>query len=117
MRVYPWGDGIDCSMANYGGTDGCVGDTSMVGSYTDGKSPYGALDMAGNVWEWVSTLYSSYPYHASDGREDADASGSRVLRGGSWNVNGYEVRSAYRFIRYSPDDTYYDIGFRCATSP
>lgn len=51
-RTYPWGDqDRDCTLANFGG---CVGDTNQVGSYPAGASPYGALDMAGNVWEWVN---------------------------------------------------------------
>ncbi len=115
-RVYPWGDSIDCSFANYWGKDGgCTDDTTKVGSYPSGASFYGLLDMAGNVWEWVSSLYQSYPYSATDGREDLFASGSRVLRGGSWVFLDSGVRSSLRY-RYSPDNTDYVIGFRCARS-
>lgn len=111
-RTYPWGEGIDCDKANY---SSCVGDTTEVGSYADGASIYGALDMAGNVWEWVSSLYQDYPYSATDGREDLTASGSRVLRGGSWQSDGYNVRSASR-SRYDPTFTYLYVGFRCSRS-
>ncbi|NLI41381.1 MAG: SUMF1/EgtB/PvdO family nonheme iron enzyme, partial [Caldisericales bacterium] len=58
-RDYPWGDSIDENHANY---DGNIGDTSEVGRYPKGASPYGALDMAGNVWEWVSDWYAEDYY-------------------------------------------------------
>jgi len=113
-RTYPWGEGIDCNIANY--YSSCVGDTSPVGSYESGKSPYGAYDMAGNVWEWVSSLYKPYPYNASDGREDMNSSDARVLRGGAWYLNDVNVRSANR-DRYNPTNiSNYDYGFRCARS-
>ncbi len=116
-RVYPWGDSIDCSFANYWGKDGgCVGDTTAVKSYESGKSIYGAFDMAGNVWEWVSSLYMSYPYDVSDGREDTSSSDARVLRGGSWYAGVSGLRSADRLYYYPTNSGSY-IGFRCARSP
>ncbi|MBC8333132.1 MAG: SUMF1/EgtB/PvdO family nonheme iron enzyme, partial [Anaerolineae bacterium] len=79
-------------------------ETAPVGSFLAGVSPYGLLDMAGNVWEWVSSLYEGYPYDAEDGRENMDAGDNRVLRGGSWfNADGV-VRSANRY-RNSPSVT------------
>ena len=112
-RTYPWGEEIDSSFANYGGN---VGDTTPVGSYESGVSSYGAYDMAGNVWEWVSSLYQGYPYSANDGREDLlDTSGSRVLRGGAWNSNANGVRSAAR-DSFDPSVTLNLIGFRCSRS-
>jgi serine/threonine-protein kinase len=93
-RIYPWGDQEpDAQLLNYNSN---VGDTTPVGSYPDSASPYGALDMAGNVWEWTSSLYESYPYDAGDGREDPASGGVRVLRGGSWHSNEGDVRSADR---------------------
>ena len=116
-RTYPWGEEISCTYANYfDGSKYCVGDTAPVSSYTDGASIYGALNMAGNVWEWVSSLYQDNPYVATDGREDFASSGSRVLRGGAWdNYGGGNVRSAYRdgYVPASTDDS---VGFRCSLS-
>lgn len=111
-RTYPWGEDISCDKANY---SSCVGDTTKGGTYPDGASIYGALDMAGNVWEWVSSLYQAYPYDENDGREDLSASGSRVLRGGAWYYFDYDVRSAARNWD-EPTNAYNVIGFRCALS-
>ena len=123
-RTYPWGEGISCDKVNdYDNTNRkyCVGDTTKVGSYESGKSPYGLYDMAGNVEEWVSSLYKPYPYSATDGREDLTANGHRVLRGGSWDVYDLyfsDVRSAFR-NDFNPSGTFDDVGFRCVhgTSP
>ena len=88
-------------------------DTTEVGSYESGVSPYGLYNMAGNVWEWVSSLYKPYPYNATDGREDLSAGGNRVLRGGSWNgLDGDLLRVSYRLRNY-PDDNGSGMGFRC----
>ena len=115
-RVFPWGDAIDCSLANYWGEEnGCVDDTTPVGNYPDGASPYGALDMTGNVLEWVSTLFAKYPYDSTDGREDSSASGHRVLRGGSWNVTAEFTRGSRRDW-YNPVVKRNYVGFRCAMS-
>ena len=83
-RMYPWGsDSLTAARAN-AGSDLKHGSTSPVASHRDGSSPYGLLDMAGNVWEWVSTAYAAYPYRAGDGREDPASPEQRVLRGGSF---------------------------------
>jgi len=113
-RIYPWGNAAPKeSLLNYNNS---IGDTTRVGSYPDGKSIYGALDMAGNVWEWVSSLYEPYPYDAADGREDLTAIGSRVLRGGSWSSDLLNVRSASRDL-YDPTNSDINFGFRCALDP
>jgi len=114
-RTYPWGNESPTdNLLNY---NSAVGDTTEVDKYPNGTSPYGVLDMAGNVWEWASSLYQPYPYSAIDGREDLSASGSRVLRGGAWSdhVAPY-VRSA---SRYPLDPAYSNflIGFRCSRLP
>jgi formylglycine-generating enzyme required for sulfatase activity len=110
-RTYPWGESVSCDKANY--QSNCKGDTTQVGSYLGGVSPYGLYDMAGNVWEWTSSLYKPYPYSADDGRENLNASGMRAPRGGSWNNYGFNVRSAYRY-RLAPDYINYNVGIRCA---
>jgi formylglycine-generating enzyme required for sulfatase activity/energy-coupling factor transporter ATP-binding protein EcfA2 len=113
--VYPWGNSDPASsLLNYNDN---IGDTTPVGTYPDGKSSYGLYDMAGNVWEWTSSLYQPYPYDANDGRENLNDSGYRVLRGGSWNDVGYDylARSDYR-LKADPTGTYNLIGFRCARS-
>ena len=119
-RAYPWGDAAPtCALANFWSTGHCVGDTSAVGSYPAGASPYGALDMAGNVWEWVNDWYSSSYYSVSPGSNPpGPATGSyRVLRGGGWGYFGmHYLRAA---DRYGDDPTLrtHDIGFRCAAAP
>jgi len=119
-RMYPWGNAApDCTRANFYNGYYCVGDTSAVGSYPSGASPYGVLDMAGNVWEWVADWYSSSYYATSPTSNPAGpASGSsKVLRGGSWYYDWDNVRVSYRHLNY-PAFTYNYFGFRCvAGSP
>jgi formylglycine-generating enzyme required for sulfatase activity len=110
-RMYPWGEGLDETFANFHWK---IGDTTEVGSYESGKSPYGLYDMAGNVWEWVNSLDMPYPYTATDGRESLSAVGSRIMRGGGWGADGdVSVSTSYRPAR-EPTHTNIDIGFRCA---
>ena len=124
-RIYPWKGKFDCTLGNFddeaqddkrvvpGGPD-CDGypRTSPVGMYEAGASPYGALDMAGNVWEWTGSLEQGYPYDPADGREAAEASGPRALRGGSWRLSEIRARSTYRGSG-EPDLSGGHIGFRC----
>ena len=93
--IYPWGDLIDCKRANYAG---CVGEPVPVGSYPESASPYGMLDMAGNVWEWVSDWYSEDAYHdASHENPSGPQSGERhVLRGGAWDSYDRNLRTTFR---------------------
>jgi formylglycine-generating enzyme required for sulfatase activity len=110
-RTYPWGEGIDCDHAQYGE---CGGQTVPVGSKPTGASPYGALDMAGNVWEWVSDWYAP-DYYSQSPRYNPpgpDSGQERVLRGGSWDNVPHLLRGANRAWR-GPDYRSYSVGFRC----
>jgi formylglycine-generating enzyme required for sulfatase activity len=82
-HIFPGGNNIDNTQANTSGIG--IKTRTAVGTSPQGASPYGAQDMAGNVWEWCSSLYRDYPYLSDDGREDMQNSiDYRVLRGGSW---------------------------------
>jgi formylglycine-generating enzyme required for sulfatase activity len=116
-RTYPWGDEPpDPQKANY--SDSKVGDTTPVGVYPPGASPYGALDMAGNVWEWTADWYGDATYASSSAKNPTGPSSgdTRVLRGGSWGDGEDGARAANRFRRY-PVNWNDDNGFRCARSP
>ena len=108
-RIYPWGnDAPDQKCCNF---EMNVGDTTPVGKYASGASPYGCLDMAGNVWEWTSSGFTPYPYEGGDGREDLDSGARRVLRGGSFVSLRRHVRCAVRF-NFVPVNRLYNGGFR-----
>jgi formylglycine-generating enzyme required for sulfatase activity len=108
-RIYPWGDSFDPSRANTSASG--KGPTTPVGSYPTGASPCGAQDMAGNVWEWTSSLYKPYPYDPDDGRERADSVQSHVLRGGSWYAAPRFARAAGRYWS-GPSVVFVSFGFR-----
>ena len=125
-RKYPWGNepysvdkanicDVNCtrthSLAEY--NDGFA-DLAPIGSFPAGVSPYGALDMAGNAWEWNSTEIRLYPYDAADGREDPGGIDvERGWRGSSWANGLWWLRSS---TRYHARDSYswYVLSFRCA---
>ncbi len=74
------------------------------------------MNMAGNVHEWVSSLYEPYPYRAKDGREHPDATGERVTRGGAADTGAETLRPTWRGAKVSrnPLSGHHNIGFRCA---
>jgi serine/threonine-protein kinase len=124
---YPWGNeplsgeranfcDINCrrTIANPNFNDGYA-DTAPVGSYPAGASPYGAMDMSGNVWEWLGTLIMPYPYDPNDGRENLDINGERSWRGGPWSNGTWWMRSSVRY-RSIPSYWQVNLGFRCASS-
>ena len=109
-RRYPWeGTDLTCQDANF---QKCVNRTSEVASWQDGKSPFGAYDMAGNVWEWVADWYSANYYQNTLSRNPLgpNSGQSHVLRGGSWAK--YDVRVSNR-SGVAPNSATFDIGFRC----
>ncbi|HUY77515.1 MAG TPA: SUMF1/EgtB/PvdO family nonheme iron enzyme, partial [Ktedonobacterales bacterium] len=109
-RIYPWGDAWDKSRANT--SDGGPGTTTPVGTYHSGASPYGAQDLAGNVWEWCSSLYKEkYPYNPAVSEDLGNRTDVRVLRGGSWSGSPQDARAAYRNGN-NPDYSNYWRGFR-----
>lgn len=117
-RAYPWGDLVpDCSLVNGYINGYCVGDTSEVGSYPTGASPYGAVDMAGNVFEWVNDWYDEnfYSISPSNNPTGPTVSPYKLLRGGSWYGYDFYMRVGYRYF-LRPDLPFYLIGFRCAAS-
>jgi formylglycine-generating enzyme required for sulfatase activity len=106
--VYPWGDAPEPADLNAGMQhDGAL----SVGSYLDGASPYGALDMAGNVWEWTADWY--LPYAGSAFRSDLHGEKYKVVRGGSWNHPIEDARTFHRDIAH-PERALAVVGFRCA---
>ena len=122
-RAFPWGDASpNCTLANfwdyYGTGEHCVGATSTVGSYLAGASPYGLLDMAGNVLEWVNDWYSESYYSVSPyANPTGPDTGTRtLLRGGDWFNKSGLLRVAYRFEAYEGGE-FGNVGFRCAYPP
>jgi len=116
-RRYPWGEeSPTCSLAQF---SGCLGETVPVGSFPNGASPYGALDMAGNVWEWVADWYDeNYYINSSISNPKGGLKGGsyRIHRGGSWYFKERNLRASNRYWLY-PVITSYNLGFRCVRSP
>jgi formylglycine-generating enzyme required for sulfatase activity len=105
--IFPWGNEFDGMRANYKGNDDGYGFLSPVGSFPSGASWVGALDMAGNAWEWTAEWIGDYTgnssYYLFNG----------ALRGGSWVMAPVYLRAAYR-INWPTNMQINRIGFRCA---
>jgi len=113
-RLFTWGDASPSSQqANFHNSG--YHDTISVGTYPGSVSPYGALDMAGNVWEWTFDWFQSAYYDVSPHENPiGPATGStRVMRGGSWHNSADGVRTVAR-ASIKPEDTFNTLGFRCA---
>ena len=128
-RQYPWGNQFNGTRVNFcdrhcafAWKDTLVDDgyrsTAPVGSYEAGKSPYGAYDMAGNVWEWVADWYDAQYYQRSPARHPPGppAGTQVVLRGGSWLYSAPDVRTSER-AGVPPDRSNENIGLRCVQAP
>lgn len=118
-QIYPWGNDWDQTRLN--SSEGRPGQIMPVGHYSpQGDSPYGAADMAGNVWEWCSTLWveKAYPFQVQDEwqKDYLDRSGVRVVRGGSWLDDLNYTRCACRDGQL-PDYWFDYGGFRVVVSP
>ena len=111
-RIFPWGDQPECGLGN---VKGCTqGLSAAVGSFPDGSSPYGALDMAGNAAEWVADWYSADYYEDSPLVDPTgpEAGELRVARGGSWKNPFTGVRATNRTANF-PDVYSTGVSFRC----
>ncbi|HEY5637378.1 MAG TPA: SUMF1/EgtB/PvdO family nonheme iron enzyme [Burkholderiales bacterium] len=111
---FPWGEAApDASRARF---NAGWNETAPVGTHPAGASPFGALDMAGNVWEWVSSAYRPYPYDAQDGREDPAPGPVRGTRGGGHDSPPADLTTTQRgrTLSRNPVAGHHNIGFRCA---
>jgi formylglycine-generating enzyme required for sulfatase activity len=109
---YPWGDSVpDCDKAN---CSDCVGDTAAVGSYPVDASWCGALDMAGNVREWVADWYGPYPSGRQENPAGPASGKHRVMRGGYYGSHWIYARAAARH-NSPPDYGWANVGFRCVS--
>jgi iron(II)-dependent oxidoreductase len=110
---WPWGNEFDKNKCN--SSESKKGNSTPVNAYPAGASPYGVMDMVGNVWEWTHTLYKEYPYKLDDGRESEEDAGRRVLRGGSFKRDFRFTRCASRSNNVS-DTRGFALGFRVCVS-
>ncbi|MFZ3071126.1 MAG: formylglycine-generating enzyme family protein [Anaerolineaceae bacterium] len=118
MRAYPWGDANPtCKLANSRNEElgyACFGDTAKGGSRPKGVSPYGVLDMAGNVWEWVDDWYGGTDAAGGvrEGMNGENNGLNKVVKGGSWDYSWSRLRIAYN-SDHDPNSHKISFGFRC----
>jgi formylglycine-generating enzyme required for sulfatase activity len=113
-RIFPWGNVWEPSRCN--SVEGGLLATTPVGSYPRGMSWCGALDLSGNVWEWMADWYDAYSSARQINPRGPASGEARVIRGGSFFNHEYFMRGATRYHWFYPDDPAADIGFRCARS-
>ena len=108
-RVYPWGNQFDDTRVFYK----AIARPLKVGSFPTGASPYGILDMAGNVWEWVNDWYDEnyYSKSTSENPKGPTSGKLKVVRGGGWGCNRRQMQCAYR-RHEKPTWRRLDVGFR-----
>jgi formylglycine-generating enzyme required for sulfatase activity len=114
-RVFPWGDEPpDCTRANLGGEQSCLGDTDLVGRRPGGASVWGVMDLAGNVWEWTADWYDPNYYAGSPERDPRgpERGTLKVMRGGCWASGADSLRVACRKAEL-PGTWAPNVGFRC----
>jgi formylglycine-generating enzyme required for sulfatase activity len=115
ILIYPWGDDFVTTNVVYYRNSG--NRTVIVGSHPSGASWVGALDMSGNVWEWVSSSHQGYKYNENDGREDMENdTDTRVLRGGAFDWDLFSMRTAHRFPVANSSFSADNRGLRCVRS-
>ncbi len=116
---YPWGDNYNPKLANGRGEEDGFKYSAPVGSFEQGRSPYGLYDMAGNVSEWVSDWYDQFYYKTSPfknpkGPAEPDINKVLVYRGGSYNSSPHDLRASKRFGGAHPERGESSVGIRCA---
>ncbi|MCH8292566.1 formylglycine-generating enzyme family protein [Candidatus Poribacteria bacterium] len=114
-RLWPWGGALKPYANTWNGKDGYDNTIARAGSFPDGKSYYGAMDMAGNVWEWTADRYNDvyYTYSPKRNPKGPDTGSWRVIRGGAWTDNINRCTTTFRLQFYPGLKTSF-IGFRLA---
>lgn len=111
-REFPWGSEFDKKKVNALGE---YTSTTPAGMFPEGKSPYGALDMSGNVQEWTADWYKPYPDNTF--KDDDYGEKHKVVRGGSWGGMGHYTLQVYLRTSFRntapPNGVFNDVGFRC----